>query len=206
MFRLLSEVGTQKAIALSENHNQCAWFALTVKPRHERVAAQNLRSKGLQDFLPLYCARRHWSDRMKSVELPLFPGYVFCRFESYRDRLQVLNTASVNSIVSFGGEPAPVEEAEIAAIQLLLRSGLPVEPWPFLQIGEPIRIESGPLAGFEGILAREKNVSRVIVNVELLQRSVAVEVDRDRLSALKLSSQARMAQPWAALSARSAGV
>lgn len=190
---------------MSENNNHSAWFALTVKPRHEKVAAQDLRSKGLEDFLPLYHARRCWSDRVKSVELPLFPGYLFCRFESYKDRLKVLSTTSVISIISFGEELAPVEEAEIAAIQSLLRSGLPVEPWPFLRVGEPVRVESGPLTGLQGILSREKNVSRVVINVELLQRSVAVEIDRHRLSAVNsTTAHIRSSQPWATLPTASA--
>jgi transcription antitermination factor NusG len=158
-----------------------SWFALTVKPRHEKAAARNLHLRGLEDFLPLHRVRRSWSDRTQAVDLPLFPGYVFCRF-SYPERLHALNTPCVKSIIGFGNTEIPVEDPEIAALQTLMASGLPVSPWPYLRIGETVRIERGALEGFRGALLREKNPWRIVVNVELLQRSVAVEVDRDLVS------------------------
>jgi transcription antitermination factor NusG len=156
------------------------WFALTVKPQHERVAAQALESKGLEFFLPLYRARRRWSDRIKESSLPLFPGYVFCRF-ACGERAQVLATPSVRSVVSFGRTPAPVVEEELHAVRSILASGLLAGPWPFLNVGQTVRIEAGPLSGLEGILVQLKDVCRVVVSVQLLQRSVAVEIDRDVL-------------------------
>lgn len=155
-----------------------SWFALTVKPRHEKVAAQNLRLRGLEDFLPLQRVRRSWSDRMQAVDLPLFPGYVFCRF-TYRDRLHALNTPGVRSIVGFGNVEIPLDDSEIQAVQALISSGMPLSPWPYLRVGEKVRIERGALEGVCGTLVREKGSWRIVVNVELLQRSVAVEVDRD---------------------------
>ena len=153
------------------------WYALTVKPRHEKAAAQNLRLKGLEDFSPVYRARRRWSDRIKELELQLFPGYVFCRF-SYARRLDVLNTAGVTSIVGFGKTPAPVDDSEILSVRAIIESGYPALPWPYLRVGQRVRIQEGCLAGLAGTLVREKDVYRVVVNVELLQRSVAVEMDR----------------------------
>jgi transcription antitermination factor NusG len=153
------------------------WFALTVTPRHEKAAAQNLRLRGLEDFLPLYNARRVWSDRMQTVALPLFPGYIFCRFTS-REWLRVLNTPGVRSIVGFGRNPAPVSDVEINAIQTMITSGLVIQPWPYIKAGDAVEIVGGALAGVRGIALREKGVERVVVNVELLRRSVAVEVDR----------------------------
>lgn len=159
------------------------WYALTVKPRHEKTAAQHLRQKGLEDFSPVYRARRRWSDRMKELDLHLFPGYVFCRF-TYAERMQVLNTPSVTSIVSFGKTPVPVEDSEILAVREILASGYPARPWPYLRAGERVRIEDGCLAGLTGTVVRERDVCRVVVNVELLQRSVAVEIDRESLGAM----------------------
>ena len=156
------------------------WYALTVKPRHERAAAQNLRQKGLEDFSPVYHDRRRWSDRTKDLEMHLFPGYVFCRF-TYAQRLQVLNTPSVTSIVSFGKMPVPVADTEIMAVRAIVASGYPARQWPYLQAGQRVRIEEGCLAGLAGTLVREKDVCRVVVNVDLLQRSVAVEIDKEAI-------------------------
>jgi transcription antitermination factor NusG len=158
------------------------WFALASKPRHEKAIDQILRSKGLESYLPLYRARHHWSDRVKSVDLPLFPGYLFCRFD-YRQRVPVLSTPGVLSIVGFAGVPTPVSEEEIAAIQGILASGLPSGPWPYIRIGQTVRIERGSLAGLQGVLVREKDAMRVVVSVELLRRAVAVEISRDMIAA-----------------------
>jgi transcription antitermination factor NusG len=157
-----------------------SWFALNVKPHHEKAVAHCLQCKGLESYLPLYKARRKWSDRVQSVELPLFPRYVFCRFD-YWCRLPVLVVPGVRSIVGFGGDPISISESEIGHIQSILSSGLPTQPWPFIRVGQPVRIQRGSLAGLEGILLREKDTLRVVVSVELLQRSVAVEIDRDSL-------------------------
>jgi len=160
-----------------------AWFALTVKPRHEKAVAQQLGLRDLEHYLPLYKAVRHWSDRRKIVAACLFPGYVFCRF-GYNRRLDVLNLPSVHSIVGFGDTPTPVPESEIEAIRTILASGHPAGPWPFLRAGQTVRIGSGSLAGVEGILVREKDALRVVVRVELLQRAVAVEIDREMIEPL----------------------
>lgn len=162
---------------MSPSHARAEWYALTVKPRHERSAARNLRCRGLEEFSPVYRARRRWCDRVKELELPLFPGYVFCRF-AYPQRMLVLNTPSVTSIVEFGRRPAPASDEEIAAVQAIVASGLPAGPWPYLRAGQKVRIEQGCLEGVAGILLREKDACRVLVSVEILQRSVAVEIDR----------------------------
>lgn len=160
------------------------WYALTVKPNHEKTAAQSLESKGLEAFLPLYRARRRWSDRVKDLDLPLFAGYIFCRFQAH-ERTKVLATPGVASVVGFGHGPAAVPDSEIHAVRTLVSSGLAVKPWPFLRVGERVRIEAGPLGGVEGILTQVKDTWRVVVSVELLQRSVAAEVDRDVISVMR---------------------
>lgn len=162
---------------------ELGWFALRVKPRHEKTTACALRNRGLEEFLPLCRSRRRWSDRVKELELPLFPGYVFCRF-AVQERLPVLTVPGVASVVGFGARPAEIAEAEIARIQATVTSGLPVEPWPFLKVGRPIRIERGPLSGVQGLLVREKDGCRVVLSVDLIRRSIAVEVDRDMVSPL----------------------
>jgi transcription antitermination factor NusG len=153
------------------------WFALQVKPRHEKSAAEALRHKGLEDFCPQYLAVRRWSDRMKRLEFPLFPRYVFCRFDLH-NKLSVLTTPGVVSILGIGKSPLPVPDGEIKALQAIVQSHLPAQPWPFLQVGESVRLECGPLAGLEGILLHFKSQYRLVVSVTLLQRSVAVEIER----------------------------
>jgi len=156
------------------------WFALHVRSRCEKAVAASLRSKGYEEFLPLYRSRNHWSDRVKNVDLPLFPGYVFCRLQPSR-RLPVLTTPGVVSIIGSGKIPQPVEPAELAAIQSLAKSGLPAIPWPYLKAGERVLIEHGALEGIEGILTAVKKECRVVLSVTLLQRSVAVEIDRNSI-------------------------
>lgn len=153
-----------------------AWFALTVAPRKEKFTALTLRAAGLEDFLPLYSSRRRWSDRIKTLEHPLFPGYVFCRFDP-RIRQSVLKTPGVVSIVRFGKNPEPVDEREIAALQSVCRSGLAASPWPNPEVGSTIRLQDGPLRGLEGILVEDRK-TRLILSLTLLQRSVAVEIER----------------------------
>ena len=152
------------------------WYALQVRPRFEKVIASTLLNKGYEGFLPLYRHRSRWSDRMKEVELPLFSGYLFCRFDINK-RLPILVTPGVMHVVGIGKTPQPVEEDEIAALQSLVFSGLQAEPRSYLNIGERVRIEIGPLSGVEGVLVALKGSTRLVLSVSLLQRSVSVEID-----------------------------
>jgi len=154
------------------------WFAVRVKPRHEKNVNGILKDKGVDSLLPLYRARQRWSDRTKDVILPLFPGYVFCNFDSAR-RVPVMNTPGVFDIVRIGREPAPVDPREVVALQQLMRSGLAAQPWPRLEVGEAVEIEYGPLMGCTGVLVEIKNQVRLQISVTLLCRAVLVEVDRD---------------------------
>lgn len=156
------------------------WFALQVRSRFEKNIATLLRGKGYDPFLPLHKCRRQWSDRLKEMELPLFPGYLFCRFD-VQARLSVLATPGVFLVVG-GRSPVPVDDCEIAAIQKIVASGLPGQPWPFCQVGARVRIEHGALSGLEGIVVNFKGRHRLVVSVTLLQRSVAVEIDEAWLS------------------------
>jgi len=157
---------------------QLPWYALRIQSRLASVASTTLRGKGYEEFSPLYRSRRRWSDRTKELELPLFPGYLFCQFD-VSDRLPILTTPGVIGIVGIGKTPAPVDLDEIEAVRAILRSGLAAQPWPSLAVGSKVYIERGPLAGLEGIITNTDKVYRLIVSVSLLQRSVAVEIDRE---------------------------
>jgi transcription antitermination factor NusG len=152
------------------------WHALYTRYQHERLVQQLLIEKGFETFLPLYEARHRWKDRVKQVSLPLFPSYVFIRGGLER-RLDIVTTTGFHSIVREGERPGIVTPDEIDAMRQLVETRLRVEPHPFLNVGDRVRVKSGPLAGFEGILVRKKNQYRLVLSVELLQQSVATEVD-----------------------------
>src|ERR1035437_7723013 len=159
--------------------DQLSWYALRVQSRLAGLVSTILRGKGYEEFFPLCCSRRRWSDRIKKVELPLFPGYLFCQFD-VSDRLPILlTTPGVIGIVGAGKIPIPVDLEEIEAIRAILRSGLAAQPWPLLRVGSKVYIEGGALAGLEGIITSTDKVYRLIVSVSLLQSSVAVEIDHE---------------------------
>ena len=159
--------------------DQLPWYALRIQSRLASLASTTLRGKGYEEFSPLYRSRRRWSDRTKELELPLFPGYLFLRFDVSDRLVPILTTPGVIGIVGIGKTPAPVDLDEIEAIRVILRSGLAAQPWPSLRVGSKVYIERGPLAGLEGIITNTDKVYRLIVSVSLLQRSVAVEIDRE---------------------------
>ncbi len=154
------------------------WYAVRVKPKFERVVAQSLASKNIPSFVPLYKERRRWSDRVKIVELPLFPGYVFCSLD-VRRRLPALQTPGVLYFVSFDGEPAPVDPVELETLQQAVASGAGLAPWPFLKEGQRVVVARGPMKGKAGVLLKIRDEYRLIISITLLQRSVAVEIDRE---------------------------
>jgi transcriptional antiterminator RfaH len=166
------------AVAETQEFCRPPWFAIRVKSNFEKKVATGLRNKGLEDFLPLYQSRRRLSDRYKTVDLPLFPGYLFCRLD-LDHRLPLLTTVGFLYIVSVGNKPVPVDEGEIAAVQFVVRSGVPAMPWPSLAVGQRVRLEAGPLCGLEGAVTQVGTRDRICVSVTLLQRGVSVEVDRD---------------------------
>lgn len=165
------------------------WFALNTKFMYEDYVSRQVRGRGYEVFLPVYKCRRRWSDRVKELDLPLFPGYLFCRFNP-SERLPILTTPGVIQIVGVGKTPIPIDDDEIAAIQIASESRLVREPWPFLQIGQRVRVECGPLCGVEGILLNLKGRHRLVLSVTLLQRSVAVEVDSAWVSSISQKSTA----------------
>ena len=164
------------------NENSERWFALRVKSRCEKLVATIANNKGFEEFLPVYQSRRRWSDRVKSVEFPLFPGYVFCRLDPQR-RMPLLTIPGVLHFVGIGKVPMPLEDAEVEVIQAAVKSGLVTEPWPFLEVGQRVRLEQGPLAGVEGIFVGTSRQDRLVVSVTLLKRSVAVNMERHWVTA-----------------------
>jgi len=138
--------------------------------------AAHIAGQGFESFLPTYKSLRKWSDRTKELQQPLFPGYLFCRLD-YQNRRALVMTPGVLQIVGNGRTPMPIPDAEMEAIQLAQASGLPSQPWPYLEVGERVRVNYGNLTGLEGILINFKGNHRVVISVTLLQRSVAMEVD-----------------------------
>jgi transcription antitermination factor NusG len=151
-----------------------AWWAAHTRYQHESAAALSLGEKGFEVFLPQYTTVRQWSDRRKSLSLPLFPCYVFLRGDL--PRLSILTTPGVHGLVGFGGVPAAIPKLEIDAIRRALASRVPLQLYPFLKAGDWVRVKCGPLEGLEGRLVRSKGGFRLVLSVDILQKSAAVEV------------------------------
>jgi transcription antitermination factor NusG len=173
-----------------------SWFALQVRGRQEVNISENLASNGYEWFLPLYKSSKRWSDRIKQVDSPLFPGYVFCRFNPL-DRLPILKIPGVIQIVGFNRQLVAVDEAEIRAIQALVASGIPNHPCPYLEVGDKVRIESGPLRRLEGLLVEFQGNHQLVLSVTLLQRSVAVKIDSASVTSVRTSVAPRAERAFA---------
>jgi transcription antitermination factor NusG len=154
------------------------WYAIRVKSRCEKMVSEQLRQKGYEEFLPAYWSRRLWSDRVKVLEVPVFPGYLFCRFDVEK-RLAILQTPGVAHIVAKGKTPAPVDPDQLESVRLAIKSGQPLQPWARLEVGHKVRVELGPMRGAVGTLLRYKNATQLILGVDLMHRAVAVEVEED---------------------------
>jgi transcription termination/antitermination protein NusG len=152
------------------------WWALYTRHQHEKTVAEMLATKGFEVFLPLYDSMRRWKDRKKMLSLPLFPCYVFVRGNLER-KLQVVTTPGVHMILYRGEQLAVIPEPEIQAIRSAVEGDFRVEPHPFLKCGDRVRVIRGSLSGVEGLLTRKKNLYRLVLSVEMLAQSVAVEID-----------------------------
>jgi transcription termination/antitermination protein NusG len=156
------------------------WYAAWTRSRHEKAVAEQLERKAVETFLPVYETLRQWKNGRHRVALPLFPGYAFVRI-ALRDRLEVLTVPGVARLVGFNGTPTPLDDEEIERLRRALAQGVRATPHPFLTVGRRVRITAGPLAGQEGILVRRKGTLRVILSIDLIQRSVLVDLDGDIL-------------------------
>jgi transcription antitermination factor NusG len=152
------------------------WYAAYTCSNHEKRVAEQLGLRSVEHVLPLYEASRRWKDRHVRLQLPLFPGYVFVRLAAY-DRMLVLRTAGVVRLVGIGNTPTPIPDQEVAGLQGALREGARLQPHPYLSVGRRIRIVRGAFAGYEGILIRHKGNFRVVLSIDLIQRSMVVDTD-----------------------------
>ena len=152
------------------------WFAVYTRHRHEKAVAHHLDMLGFEVFLPLRFDAHQWTDRRKIIAMPLFPSYVFLSGDLKR-RFDILNVPGVCLLVCSDGKPAKIPESELNAVRRIVNSLVLVEPHPFLRCGERVRVHTGPLTGIEGIVIRKKDSLRLVLSVEMLGRSVAVDVD-----------------------------
>jgi transcription antitermination factor NusG len=153
-----------------------SWYALYTCARHEKRVAQQIERRRMSCFLPLYRSVRRWKDRRKELELALFPGYVFVHM-SLSNKLKVLEVPGVVRLVSFNGQPVAVPAEEIEALRNRLSGSAKIEPHPYLRAGRRVRVCSGPFQGLEGIVLRRKDRCRLIFSIDLIQRSLAIELD-----------------------------
>ena len=173
--------------AQSDANEPKNWLALTVRPQHESAASSALESFDIETYVPFYQERRRWSDRYKTIQAPLIPGYVFARFDEAQ-RATVLRCQNVRSIVQFGRQLAQIPDSELDCIRALIGSGLPVEPRKGIVPGTKVRIETGPLAGVCGVFLRRNNQQCLAVSVELLGRSVIAAVDQTAVFPLQATN------------------
>lgn len=164
--------------------NTCAWHALVVRHNAEKTVKATLDSRGYLSYLPLYRRQSRWSDRLKVMDAILFPGYVFCRIATGH-HYTIAALPGVVDVLRFGAEYAIIPDREIEAVQQVIRSSAGAMPWPYLKEGDNVRVTKGPLTGVEGILCRVKSDFRIIVSVPILQRAVAVHIDRDHVEPIR---------------------
>jgi transcription antitermination factor NusG len=153
-----------------------SWFAVQVTPRHEKKVDVILGVRSYEHFLPIYLARRKWSDRVKIIEEPLFPGYVFVKTKR-SGAGPLLALPGVIRIVSFGGTPCPIPDEEIDALRLICDSKRDVCSFSYLNTGQRVRVISGPLCGVTGIITNWKKHDRLIITIEPIMKSISIEVD-----------------------------
>lgn len=156
------------------------WYALYTAPRHEKSVADQINRRGISCFLPLYRSIRRWKDRRKELAMVLFPGYIFVHMAPH-DRLQVLQLPGAVRLVTFNGRPVALPVQEIEVLRSRLSGTYLMEPHPYLRVGRRIRVRSGPLQGLEGVIVRMKDRCRLVFSIDLIMRSVAVEVDEDEV-------------------------
>jgi transcription antitermination factor NusG len=163
------------------------WYAIHTQGRWEHVASSALREKGYEEYLPLCKVKKRWSDRQKTVDMPLFPGYLFCRLDISQSTVPILTSPGVMEIVRAGRSPVPVPEEDVEAVRTVLRSGLAAFPWPGIVAGARVLVERGPLAGLEGAVLEIRKQCRLVISVPLLGRGVAVDIDGDWVRLLPAS-------------------
>jgi transcription antitermination factor NusG len=172
---------------LPEAYVQPHWYAIYTNANHEKRIAEQLALRSVEHFLPLYESVRRWKDRRVVLNLPLFAGYVFVRM-ALRDKLQVVQIPGVAHLVGFAGTPVALPDAEIETLSASLKNGVAAEPHPFLSVGRRVRVRAGPLAGLTGTLVEKKTKFRLVISIELIQRSLAVQIDAQDVEPLRGSN------------------
>jgi len=165
-----------EGLVLPPDYLEARWYAAYTCAKHEKRVREQLEQRSVESFLPVYETVRRWKDRRMHLQLPLFPGYVFVRL-ALSDRLRVLQVPSVVRLVGFNGHLSALPDEEIEGLKKGLACGVRAEPHPFMTAGRPVRIKAGPLEGREGILIRRKGNLRVVLSIDLIQRSIVVDVD-----------------------------
>lgn len=175
--RLLTDAGVAR--------EQSCWFAIQTRPRYEKKVTAELEEKGIRTFLPIHSVKHQWSDRYRMVDLPLFPGYVFVHIApALPDRVSVLRTNGVMSFVGVRNAGIPIPDGEIEAIQAVINGGVAYEPYPYLQVGQAVRIRGGCLDGIGGVLVAINGDQSLIVSVNLIQRSIAMRIEGYQVEAM----------------------
>lgn len=179
---MIEMAANSESVEVPTPNVQCSWYALYTCARHERRVAEQIERRRFSCYLPLYRSVRRWKDRRKELELALFPGYVFVHMP-LSSKVQVLEVPGAVRLVSFNGQPAVLPAEEIETLRNRLSGEARVEPHPYLRVGRKVRVLSGPFRGLEGILVRRKDRSRLVFSIDLIQRSLAIEVDEADLEA-----------------------
>jgi len=172
---------------LNRASSHTRWYAAYTYPRHEKAVTKQLESKSIEAFLPVFLTENRWKDRRVQIQNPLFPGYVSTRI-NLSERSRVLAIPGVIRMLSFNGIPAPIDDSEIEAVRLCMERGAALESYPFLEIGDRVRVRSGVLEGLEGLISRCKDERRLIVPISLINQSVAVEIDVQLLELLDIQN------------------
>lgn len=168
---------SEKNVSMGPRWDCCHWFALYTNSRHEKWVDQELKKKKIETFLPLRIVTRHWSDRKKVVLEPLFKSYIFV-FSSLRRRWDILNTKGVVRFVGpSAADPLKVPERELAAVRQFMDEKIQVDPFPYLKVGEPVYIRTGPFKGVEGFIVRKGRDSRLVISFDVLMQSVSIVID-----------------------------
>jgi transcription antitermination factor NusG len=183
----LAEASLNCTPLLSRASGHTRWYAAYTYPRHEKSVMKHLESKSIEAFLPVFLTENRWQDRLVQIHNPLFPGYVFTRI-NLSERNGVLAIPGVIRMLSFNGAPAPIDDSEIEAVRFCMERGAALTPYPFIEVGDRVRVRSGVLEGLEGVVSRCKNERRLIVPISLINQSVAVEIDVQLLEPLTRAS------------------
>jgi transcription antitermination factor NusG len=166
------------------------WYAAYTSAHHEKRVAGQLAARAMEYFLPLYSSRRRWQDRQVHLQLPLFPGYVFVHIRLDQG-MRILQIPGVAHLVSVKGRPVPIPDQDIEKLRAGLSPSVCAKPHPFLTVGRRVRIIRGPLLGLEGILIRQKGLTRVVVSLQMIQRSIGVDLATDAVEPIRFGSRTR---------------